>query len=113
MSGGSMDYVCFRIRQAVEDVASEIENIEKRIHENGYGDFKVCDYYRKKYPEHPDLKDEKTLSEAVLKRMRHALKVLKEAAVYAERVEWLTSGDDGYESFVVRTDEDLKEAGCL
>ena len=109
MSGGSMDYVCFRIQQAAEDVASEIVRIEREMYEKGYGSFKVFDYYKDKYPDNPDLKDGKPLAEAVLKRLRSALKSLKEAAVYAERVEWLTSGDDGYESFVVRTDEDLRE----
>lgn len=32
---------------------------------------------------------------------------LLEAAVYARRIEWLTSGDDGYDSFIERTDEEL------
>jgi hypothetical protein len=29
--------------------------------------------------------------------------------VYAQRVDWLVSGDDGEESFITRLAEDLKE----
>jgi hypothetical protein len=34
---------------------------------------------------------------------------LKIAQVYAQRVDWLVSGDDGEESFITRLDEDLNK----
>ena len=39
--------------------------------------------------------------------MREAIKQLKIAAVYAQRVDWLLSGDDGEESFIERLEENL------
>jgi hypothetical protein len=49
------------------------------------------------------------LTDAVIKRLRDALKCVRKAAIYAERVEWLTSGDDGYENFCMNTDEELAD----
>ena len=40
--------------------------------------------------------------------MKEAVKALKIAQEYAQRVDWLLSGDDGDESFLRRIDEDLK-----
>ncbi len=58
----------------------------------------------KKYPE--DLFHYKYPDE-VIEKMEEAVKVLKIAQVYAQRVDWLLSGDDGEESFLRRLDEDL------
>ena len=33
--------------------------------------------------------------------------ILNQAAVYAQRIDWLLSGDDGEESFILRLKEDL------
>jgi hypothetical protein len=41
--------------------------------------------------------------------MMNAYVALRVAEVYARRVEWMKSGDDGYDSFIERTDEDLEE----
>jgi len=35
------------------------------------------------------------------------MKVLKVASVYAQRIDWLLSGDDGEESFLKRLKEEL------
>jgi hypothetical protein len=41
--------------------------------------------------------------------MKEAVKALKIAQEYAQRVDWLLSGDDGEESFLSRLDENLKK----
>jgi hypothetical protein len=41
--------------------------------------------------------------------MKEAVKALKIAQVYAQRVDWLLSGDDGEESFLSRLDDELKK----
>ena len=41
--------------------------------------------------------------------MKEAIKALKIAQVYAQRVDWLLSGDDGEESFLSRLDDELKK----
>ena len=41
--------------------------------------------------------------------MKEAVRALKIAQVYAQRVDWLLSGDDGEESFLSRLEEELKK----
>ena len=35
--------------------------------------------------------------------------LLKKATIYAQRIDWLVSGDDGEESFLSRLKEDLEQ----
>lgn len=44
-----------------------------------------------------------------LKELKKAVKTLRKAYIYAQRVDWLLSGDDGEESFHERLKEDLKK----
>ena len=106
MSGGSMDYVCFKIEQAAEDVATYLREVEQR---EDTLDFLASDYYIKHYPDDERINSRERLKANVLGRLRDAVHALKVAAVYARRVEWLSSGDDGYESFVIRTDHELSK----
>ena len=41
--------------------------------------------------------------------MREAIKALKIAHIYAQRVDWYLSKDDGEESFISRLEQSLKE----
>lgn len=43
----------------------------------------------------------------VVEEFKKGLKILKTAAIYAQRIDWLLSGDDGEESFKRRLKEDL------
>lgn len=106
MSGGSMDYVFSRISIAAEQIEDEIRKIEEN---ESVSDFAPSDYYLKHYPDKPEISCASRVKEEVLKRMREAVKTLRKAEIYARRVEWLTSADDGYESFILRTDEELKK----
>ena len=45
----------------------------------------------------------------VLEEFKKGLKILKTAAIYAQRIDWLLSGDDGEQSFKERLKEDLDE----
>lgn len=117
MSGGSMDYCYCKMGEAADCIQGEIALIEKRLRagvtaEEIVGN--VNSYYTERHPDVPYLASPKALLKETLKHMRHALKVIRQASIYAERVEWLTSGDDGYESFCLRTNEELakcKERG--
>ena len=86
MSGGAFGYNQYRI----DDIVSDIENIIKNNH----------------------VKDEddciRNYSEKTIKKFRIAIKALKKAAVYAQRIDWLVSNDDSEESFHKRLKEDLK-----
>jgi hypothetical protein len=39
--------------------------------------------------------------------MKEGIEVLKRAQIYAQRIDWLLSGDDGIETFFERLEEDL------
>lgn len=54
------------------------------------------------------IRDNKYDSE-VIEKFKEGLKVLNEAFVYAQRIDWLVSGDDGEENFLGRLQEDLSK----
>ena len=77
MSGGYFDYNQHRINYI-------IESIEEQIDRNGY-----------------------EYSAEVINEFKIGLEKLKEAYIYAQRIDWLLSGDDGPETFLKRLEEDL------
>ena len=106
MSGGALDYVYGRINIAAEDVEQYIERLERGEEDEH---FKPHEYYIKHYPDRKEFADGRLLKEAVLSRLRDAAKALRVASVYAVRAEWLMSDDDGWESFIMRTDNELEK----
>lgn len=50
------------------------------------------------------------LANVTLNKMEEGLEILQKAKIYAQRIEWLISGDDSEESFHRRLEEDLEEA---
>ena len=107
MSGGSMDYVAYKIQEAANHIQRELANTELRRKSGRF--FDVREYYQEKYPDVAYFKSSEALTEAVIKRLRDALICIRKAAIYAERVEWLTSDDDGYEEFCMRLDDQLAD----
>ena len=93
MSGGYFDYNQYRINDIADRIERELnrQGKEKPKDELYFDD----EYYYYTYPE------------IVQEKMREAVKQLKIAAVYAQRVDWLLSGDDGEESFIKRLSDDL------
>ena len=79
MSGGHFEYNQHRIR----DIADEVEHLIKI---NGE---------KKEYP--PE----------VIEKFKEGLDILRKAEIYAQRIDWLVSGDDGDETFLERLKEDL------
>ena len=45
----------------------------------------------------------------VLEKIKEGLDALKKAEIYAQRIDWLVSGDDGPETFLERLKEDLNK----
>lgn len=107
MSGGSMDYVAWKIQDAARYIQRELANAELCKKNRRY--FDVYEGYKKEHPELAYLQSPEALTNAVVKRLQDALVCVRKAAIYAERVERLTSGDDGYEHFCIRLDEQLAE----
>jgi len=77
MSGGAFDYQQYSIKT----IAEEIEQI---IEHNSY-----------KFPDD------------IIEEFKTGVDILRKAHVYAQRIDWLISGDDGEESFRERLKEEL------
>jgi hypothetical protein len=90
MSGGHFDYAQYRI----EDIARGIEElIESNDDEslNEWGDRRGRGY-----------------SVETIEKFKIAVDTLRKAAIMAQRVDWLVSGDDGEDSFHRRWDKELE-----
>jgi hypothetical protein len=83
MSGGHFDYKQYEISYITE----EIERVLSYESENG----------------------EYELTPKVVEEFKKAIKILKMASVYTQRIEWLLSGDDSEKTFFQRLEEELKE----
>lgn len=47
------------------------------------------------------------VDDEVTRKFIEAVAIIKQAAVYIERIDWFMSGDDGEEEFIKRLQEDL------
>jgi hypothetical protein len=87
MSGGHFDYNQFRIR----DISDAVQDLIDSNHEAD-----IFGYCREFRPE-------------IISAFRDGYKKLCFAEVYAQRIDWLVSGDDDEESFLQRLKEDIDE----
>jgi hypothetical protein len=107
MSGGRFNYDQYKIGYIADDIEHEIEkNGKPKTRQELKDEHWHDDDWYKKYPE--DLCHYKYPDE-VIERFKLAVKYLRIAEVYAHRIDWLLSGDDGEESFIERLDEDLRK----
>lgn len=83
MSGGHFEYKQYYI----DDIADKIEY--KMVNQD-------CD-------------EEDGYTEETIQIMKDAVKALRKAAIYAQRIDWFLSGDDGEETLKIRLEEDLKK----
>jgi hypothetical protein len=101
MSGGHFDYKQYKINEITDSIERELNRQgEEKPKDELYGD----EAYFEKYPEE---KYYYTYSDIVQEKMKEAVKQLKIAAVYAQRVDWFLSGDDSEESFIKRLNDEL------
>lgn len=91
MSGGHFDYKQFAVQSIAEEIQGVIDNnYVKRVNKQ--------DWESEHYYEYP---------KEVIKEFKKAVKQLQKARVYAQRIDWLLSGDDGIETFFKRLKEEL------
>jgi len=57
------------------------------------------------------LKNKDYFEDPVYKAMKKGLLILKIAEIYAQRIDYYLSGDDGWDNFLKRLKEDLAELG--
>lgn len=108
MSGGAFDYKQYNIRWIADDIEQVIERsgrpkTKEELKDESWG--RDSSWYEK-YPE--DLHHYKYPDE-VIEEFKKGVEMLRKAHVYAQRIDWLISGDDGEESFHERLKEDLSK----
>ena len=93
MSGGHFDYAQYKIGEIADQVEQLIRN-EESTEVNTYGD-----------------PVKKNWSKDTLDAFVEAVFLLRLAEIYAQRIDWLVSGDDSEESFKKRLGKELHEIG--
>jgi hypothetical protein len=91
MSGGHFEYQQYRLHDIASQIKELIEsNDDESLNEWGYR----CGH---------------GYSAETIEKFKIAVDTLEKAAIMAQRVDWLVSGDDGEDSFHRCWDEELKE----
>lgn len=91
MSGGHFNYDQYKIGQIADDIQLLVDtNHSEEM--TVYGDRMGRGYPR-----------------AIIDCFEHAVKALRVAQIYAQRIDWLVSGDDGTDSFLARLAADLAD----
>jgi hypothetical protein len=91
MSGGHFEYKQYQIGSIADDIEQLIiDNDSEELDDYGYQ--KGCHFTKE-----------------TVEEFKQALSVLRKAHVYAQRIDWLVSGDDGEDSFHNRLKNDLEK----
>ena len=111
MSGGHFDYAQYRISDIYFSIEEELygreideDDIDWYIKEHYLYDGEE-DYIRK---HHRTMPNALGFSEETIAEFKKAVHILKQAEIYAQRIDWLLSGDDGEDSFHIRLKSDLE-----
>ncbi len=98
MSGGSFDYLQYRFTDIYESIEEVIQNNKRELSPKELRERMPWwdEEHYKKYPEDKMLYN---YSDEVIEKFKEAVKALKIAQVYIQRVDWLLAGDDGSDSF--------------
>ena len=118
MSGGHFDYEQYKIENIADSIDEYLygrklydEYAEDEYINNIYFDSEeekkeTVEFVRRNHRTLPNIYE---LKEETLKEFRKAEEYLRLAYVYAHRIDWLLSGDDGEETFHERLKQDLEE----
>jgi len=107
MSGGRFSYDQYKIGYIADAIEHEIEKsgrpkTKEELKEESWRD---PDWYRR-YPE--ELNHYK-YSDEVIEKFKEGVEILRKAQIYAHRIDYLLSADDGEESFIERLQEELNK----
>lgn len=102
MSGGYFIYSQNRIKDIIDILEDELKQQGEDI---PIAD--RCCYDTKN--DDPDYYKYPIYSEEVQEAMIEGLKIIDKAYVYAQRIDWFLSDDDGEKSFLERLEKDLKK----
>ena len=104
MSGGFFDYKQWHIDNIADQIEQEVILSGKPIPKQKWNYFE-----RQEFEETHQQPMNYAFPEEVLRRMEEAIYALRRAAIYAQRTDYLISGDDGEESFMERLKKELAE----
>jgi len=100
MSGGAFEYSQYKIRDIHEYIQQELD---KQGQEKQVNNIWEKEYYEK----YPEARFEEVYREDVQQIFKDGIEALKKAEIYAQRIDWYLSGDDGEDSLVSRLKSDL------
>lgn len=105
MSGGHFNYDQYKIGYIADSIEEEIERNgrEKTREEIKQESWRTPDWYE----QYPEDKFHYEYPPEVIEQFKIAVRKLREAQIYAHRIDWLISADDGEESFLRRLKDDL------
>lgn len=107
MSGGFFNYQQYRIAEIIETLQeivneNKIEMTQQEIDEQPW----LSKDFLNKYPEK---KFKYNYSDEIILKFKEGLEALEKARIYAHRIDWLLSGDDSEENFLIRLNEELNK----
>lgn len=91
MSGGMFEYKQHYINDIIDSIKNEME--DKQFHDALNMEFN----------------DDEIMKQKIVEEFNKGLYYLKMASFYAQRIDWVLSGDDGFKTFLNRINEDIKE----
>jgi restriction endonuclease S subunit len=89
MSGGHFNYEQYKISQIADDIDQLVRDNNNQERDE-WGDTKGSNF-----------------SAETIAEFKKGIEILKQAYVYAQRIDWLISGDDGEDTFHERLKHDL------
>ena len=108
MSGGAFDYKQYNISMIADNIE---QTIERSGHPKTKEELKDESWGRDGswYEKHPEDLNHYKYPDDVIEEFKKGVEILRKAHVYAQRIDWLISGDDGEESFHRRLKEELDQ----
>lgn len=105
MSGGHFDYLQYRIREISDSIEEAIVKNKVEIENNNHESWD----YDKNGELYPWAKYYYCFDDKTIEKFKEGYWKLREAQVFAQRIDWLLSGDDDEDSFRKRLKEDIEE----
>ena len=108
MSGGAFDYKQYNISMIADEIEQTIERsgrpkTKEELKDESWG--RDTSWYER----YPEALNHYKYPDDVIEEFKKGVDILRKAHVYAQRIDWLISGDDGEESFHRRLKEELDE----
>lgn len=111
MSGGHFDYKDYIIDEIADSIERTIEKNGKTLtfDQLDYWDKEQYSYSEELYNKAENKPTHIEYSPESIKIFKEAVIILRKASIYAHRIDWLLSGDDGEDDLAKCLEEDLAE----